>query len=287
MKNIYIYLCLIIFLASCSYFSKYPGYSKTWSGIYYKLLAIGDDKNTAKIGDYVTIEISYATIKDSTFFNGRRKFQVTKPEFEGSIDECFVLLSKGDKAEFIINAGNFFTRTLQNNLPSFLDANSNMKVTIKMEDIQNEADYENQKKAFMKWIEDFGDYEKEILAQYMRNEKLAIRPTESGLYFLKLKYGNGRKVAKGDTITVDYEGRFLDGKFFDSTIKRKEAFQFVFGTEWQVVKGLEEAIGLMEEGEKALVILPSELAFGQTGSSTGIIPPFTSLVFEVDLKKIN
>ena len=43
----------------------------------------------------------------------------------------------------------------------------------------------------------------------------------------------------------------------------------------------------MSEGEKALVILPSDLAFGETGSSTGIIPPFTSLLFEVELKKIN
>jgi FKBP-type peptidyl-prolyl cis-trans isomerase len=53
----------------------------------------------------------------------------------------------------------------------------------------------------------------------------------------------------------------------------------------QVIGGLEEAIGRMREGEKALIILPSELAWGEKGSSTGIIPPFTSVIYELELLK--
>jgi len=68
-------------------------------------------------------------------------------------------------------------------------------------------------------------------------------------------------------------------------VRTKQPFQFVYGTEWQVVKGLEEAIGMMQEGEKALVILPSDLAFGSEGSSTGIIPAYTSLIFDVEIIK--
>ncbi len=287
MKKIFYTLFIATILYSCNYFSKYPGYSKTWSGIYYKLLTIGEDNQKAQFGDYVTFDISYKTIKDSLFFSGRRKFQVTKPEYMGSVDECFTMLAKGEKAEFIISANNFFKKTLQNNLPSFLRPDDDLKIEINMIDIQSAKEYENEKKAFLKWIEDFGDYEKEILSQYMQEQKLSISPVGSGLYYIKIKKGNGRKVVKGDTLTVDYEGRFLDGKFFDSTVKRHESFQFVYGTEWQVVKGLEEAFGMMEEGEKAVVILPSELAFGETGSSTGIIPPFTSLIFELEIKKIN
>ena len=54
-----------------------------------------------------------------------------------------------------------------------------------------------------------------------------------------------------------------------------------------MIKGLEEAIGMMREGEKSLFILPSELGFGNQGSSTGIIPPFTSLIFEVEILKVS
>jgi FKBP-type peptidyl-prolyl cis-trans isomerase FkpA len=287
MKKILTVILLVTFCLSCNYFSKYKGYKKTWSGIYYKLLAIGDDDVKAQIGDYITFEISYKTLSDSVFFKGKRKFQVTKPDFKGSVDECFTMLAKGEQAEFIINSGDFFSKTLQIKQPSFLNPDNDLKVEISMLDIQTEKQYENQKKAFLKWIEDFGDYEKEIISQYMREQKLSVQPTKSGLFYLKIKPGNGRRVQKGDTLIVDYEGKFLDGKFFDSTVKRHEPFQFVYGTEWQVVKGLEEAFGLMEENEKALVILPSELAFGELGSSTGIIPPFTSLIFEVEIKKIN
>jgi FKBP-type peptidyl-prolyl cis-trans isomerase FkpA len=286
-KKILFVVFIICISFSCTYFSKYDGYKKTWDGIYYKLLTIGEETPTPEVGDYITIDIAYKTIDDSVFFKGKRKLQLTKPEYKGSIDECFTLLSKGDRAEFIINAGKFFHTTLQNNLPSFLEEEGDMKVDIAMLDIQTEKDYENQKRAFLKWIEDFGDYEKELLSQYMKEQQISIKPTVSGLYFLTLKNGNGVRVRRGDTVLVDYEGRFLDGKFFDSTIKRKESFQFVYGTEWQVIKGIEEAIGMMHEGEKALVIIPSGLAFGETGSTTGIIPPYTSLVFEVELKKIN
>jgi FKBP-type peptidyl-prolyl cis-trans isomerase FkpA len=287
MRKVLCISLLTITLTACGYFSKYPGYSKTWSGIYYKLLAIGDDKQDAQIGDYVTADITYKTLSDSIFFNGRRKFQITKPEYEGSVDECFTMLSKGDKAEFIISANNFFNKTLQTSLPTFIQAEADLKIEVNMLDIQTQLQYEKEKQAFLAWINDFGDFEKEILNQYINQQKINIQPTASGLYYFKIKAGNGHKVALGDTVVVDYEGRFLNGKFFDSTIKRKESFQFVYGTEWQVVKGLEEAIGLMQEGEKAMFILPSELAFGQEGSSTGIVPPFTSLIFEVELKKIN
>jgi FKBP-type peptidyl-prolyl cis-trans isomerase len=287
MKKSITLILFVSLLTSCSYFSKYPGYSRTWSGLYYKLLSIGDETRKAQPGDYITVGIKYKTLKDSVFFSGRRKFQVTKPDFQGSVDECFSMLSRGDKANFILNAGNFFTKTLQIKPPSFLNPETGMIIEINMLEIQSGKDYDNEKKAFLKWIEDFGEYEKEILSQYMLEKKLSIRPTETGMYYIKVKEGHGRKVVTGDTIIVDYEGRFLNGKFFDSTVKRHESFQFVYGTEWQVVKGLEEVFGLMSEGEKALVILPSELAFGETGSSTGIIPPFTSLIFEVELKKIN
>jgi FKBP-type peptidyl-prolyl cis-trans isomerase len=108
---------------------------------------------------------------------------------------------------------------------------------------------------------------------------------ENGLYFNTLQEVAGKPVEVGDIVTVNYEGRFLNGKFFDSTIKRNQPFEFIYGTEMQVIHGLEDAIGRMREGEKALVILPSELAWGEKGSSTGIIPPFTSVIYEVELIK--
>ncbi|RLD60786.1 MAG: hypothetical protein DRJ01_09110 [Bacteroidetes bacterium] len=285
-KKFLIILVFTFFFTSCDYFSKYPGFSKTETGIYYKLHVIGEEVNPAKPGDYVTVDLNYKTINDSSFFHEQRTFKITKPDYKGSIDECFLMLSKGDSSTFIIDADNFFSKTLNTSLPRFIAQNSQMIVDIKMNDIRTEEQYKRDKEEFLKWIEDFGDYEKMMLKRFIDEQKIDVEPTESGLYFFSIKKGDGKKVKKGDLITIDYDGRFLNGKFFDSTRKRKQAFDFVYGSELQVIPGLEEAIGMMEQGEKAVVIIPSSLAFGDNGSSTGIIPPFTSLIYEIEILKV-
>lgn len=286
-RLVFLMLGLLLILDGCGRLSRYPGYKRAPHGIYYRLHTLGEDTIRAYPGDYITVNLAYLTMQDSLFFQGTRKFQVDHPAYAGAIDECFSMLSEEESATFIIGADRFFSVTLGTNLPGFIPPGSPMKVRIEMIEIQRRAEYERQKEAFLSWIRDFGEYEKVILQQYLQEEKLSVNPLPSGIYYLNLKPGTGKKVTPGDTITVNYEGRFLNGKFFDSTIKRKQPFQFVYGTEWQVIKGLEEAIGMMREGEKSLFILPSEWGFGNQGSSNQIIPPFTSLIFEVEILKVS
>lgn len=281
-------LLILLMIAACRQSNMYPGFSKSKHGIYYQLHKIGETEQNAQMGDYITADITYRTMSDSIFFQGKRKIQLlAENNYDGSIHECFMMLSEDESATFIISATDFYMKTLEAPLPSFLSDNDKLKITIDIIEIQTQNEYQKEKEAFLNWIEDFGDYEKVILQQFLNKEKLPVQPTASGIYCLKIKEGNGKKIALGDTITVNYEGKFLNGKYFDSTIRRNQPFQFVYGTEWQVVKGLEEAIGSMAMGEKSLFILPSELAFGTEGSSTGIIPPFTSLIFEVEILEVN
>jgi FKBP-type peptidyl-prolyl cis-trans isomerase FkpA len=289
MKYTFRLIGFLVFLTllSCGRMSKYPGYKKAEHGIYYRLHKIGENTVNARPGDYITVNLGYATLSDSVFFKGTRKLQVNQPAFEGAIDECFIKLAEGDSASFILNADDFFAKTLQTSRPRFIPPGGPVIIHVAMQDIQTEEEYENEKEAFLSWIEDFGDYEKVLLKQFLSSEKLPVSPLPSGIFYLNINPGTGKKVEIGDTITINYEGRFLNGKFFDSTIRRRQPFQFVYGTEWQVIKGLEEAIGMMREGERSLFILPSELGFGNQGSSTGIIPPFTSLIFEVEILKVS
>lgn len=280
-------LTILILFAACTGNSPYPGFAKARHGIYYQLHTLGDSGRKAMYGDYITADIEYITMQDSVFFSGRRKLLLEDSEKKGLIDRCFLMLNQGEKATFIISADDFFHKTLESELPLFIAAGSVMKVVIEMIDIQTEEEYELEKVAFLNWIDDFGEYERVILQQFINEEEMPVEPTSTGLYYLKINPGNGNTIEIGDTVTVNYEGKFLHGKFFDSTVRRNQPFQFVYGTEWQVVKGLEEAIGMMSEGEKSMFILPSELAFGTEGSSTGIIPPFTSLIFEVEIIAVN
>jgi FKBP-type peptidyl-prolyl cis-trans isomerase len=125
-----------------------------------------------------------------------------------------------------------------------------------------------------------------LLKQFIEEKKINAEPTKSGLYHIVIEEGNDVEVEKGDTVVVHYEGKFLNGKFFDSTKQRKQPFEFVYGHKMQVIDGMEEVIGKMKEGERALAILPSDIAFGKTGSSTGIIPPYTSVIYEVVLTDV-
>ncbi len=287
MSKLYVILAIAgLMLFSCSQKSPYPGYSKTSEGIYYKLHSFGNSKKQVKTGDYITANISYHTLEDSTFFQGRRTVQVTRPAYEGSIDDCFLMLSKGEKASFIMPAAPFFKKTLESSLPDFFSRGDSMKITVDLLEVQRAREFRKEKKAFLNWIEDFGDYEKVLLRQFLEEKQIDAQPTQSGLYHIVLEPGTGPEVEEGDTVVVHYEGKFLNGKFFDSTKQRKQPFEFVYGHELQVIKGIEEVIGKMREGEKALAILPSDVAFGKTGSSTGIVPPYTSVVYKVTLTEV-
>ncbi len=289
MKNtLAITLISLLLLNSCgNESSQFPGFSVTKNKIHYKLITLGEGFKKAEPTNYVTVSVAYRTPNDSVFFHGVRTFQLTESQFPGAIDECFTLLAKGDSATFHISANDFFTKTLETTLPKFFNFEDFMRVDILMIDILTEKQFDQDKEAFLHWIEDFGEYEKVILKQYIENQELNFEPTESGLYYIPIQAGSGNKIRLGDTITVHYEGRFFNGKYFDSTRKRNEAFQFVYGQKWQVVPGLEEAIGMMYPGEKSLFIVPSHLAFGQGGSTTGIVPAFTSVLFEVEIVEVN
>lgn len=281
-------LALLIFVtAGCSNSSKlFPGFSVSKTGIHYMLIGLGDGAAHANPTNYVTVNITYRTVNDSIFFQGFRQFQLTEPHYAGSIDECFLLLSQGDSAAFYIKANPFFTQTLETELPRFIQPDDYMRVDIRMIDVKTSEDFKREMEAFMSWIEDFGDYEKVIIKQYLDGQKLSIQPTESGLYIVPQIQTARFPVETGDTVTVHYEGRFFNGKIFDSTRKRNEAFQFVYGQKWQVIPGIEEAIGKMREGEKSMLIVPSHLAFGEQGNSSGLIPAFTSVVFELEIVEV-
>ena len=285
-SSIFILRFSFFLLISCLLFSckkPYPGYKKVSEGIYFKLMMVGDHDQCCRFGDYVTANIAYLTMNDSVFFSRIVKFKVIQPDFPGSIDECITLICKHDSAHFIISAVNFFEKTLEYNVPDYMSADGMMKVFVHLMDIQTPEEYEREKEAFLHWIEDLGEYERVLLKQYIRETKIDIPPMEDGIYYIVQQTGNGPAVAYGDTVLIHYEGHFLNGKYFDSTRRRNEPLQFVYGQQWQVIGGLEKAIGKMQEGDKALVIIPSEQAFGVEGSVQGIVPPFTPVVFEIEL----
>lgn len=112
--------------------------------------------------------------------------------------------------------------------------------------------------------------------------KKGVKVTASGLQYEVLAPGSGAKPAATDTVTVNYEGRRLDGKVFDSSYQRNEPATFPLDG---VIKGWTEGLQLMSVGSKYRFAIPSELAYGEGGAGDDI-EPNSVLVFEVELLSI-
>lgn len=116
--------------------------------------------------------------------------------------------------------------------------------------------------------------------------KKDMKQTPSGLYY-KITKNNPAGVAPkvGDQVSVHYAGKLVDGTEFDNSFKRNEPIQIPIGIGY-VIKGWDEGIMLLKEGETATLLIPSELGYGARGAG-GVIPPNAWLVFDVELLKVN
>jgi cyclophilin family peptidyl-prolyl cis-trans isomerase len=129
--------------------------------------------------------------------------------------------------------------------------------------------------------------EERINEQKKRTEKLlndlsdGYSKTDSGLMYKFLDNKNSNKPLKGEKVKVHYKGMLLDGTVFDSSFKRNQPIEFTLGI-GQVIKGWDEGISLLGVGDKASFIIPSDLAYGESGAG-GVIPPNAPLLFEVEL----
>jgi peptidylprolyl isomerase len=122
-----------------------------------------------------------------------------------------------------------------------------------------------------------------LFSQENENKFADYIETESGLKFIITQRARGVQAKAGDKVAVHYKGTLLDGTKFDSSYDKDQPFVFEIGA-GQVIKGWDEGIALLHQGDKATFVIPSELAYGER--DMGTIPPNSTLIFEVELIKV-
>lgn len=289
--------------------SPYPGYEETDKNVYVKYYTHDESGVKPKEGDLVRITLVIMNEKDSILRDSRDdskynspgvkyyEFPLPKPQFKGSFEDGLTLLSVGDSASFLINVDTMFKGQP---LPPFLKKGSMLKYEVKLQKITDKSEVEKEQKKKMEeqnvMLELRKNEEPKALAKYIEDNKITVKPTQSGLYYIETKKGNGPKAKDGDNVLVNYTGSLLSGGIFDTSDKDAakaagifderrpyEPIPITLGTHG-VIPGWEEALLLMSAGTKAKVIIPSNLGYDKMGN--GPIPPYAPLVFEMELVKI-
>jgi FKBP-type peptidyl-prolyl cis-trans isomerase len=126
------------------------------------------------------------------------------------------------------------------------------------------------------------EVENELLQDYLKNANIPYQPNEDGIFIHKKQEGTGNVPRTTDYVTMHYTVTLIDGTFIETTLN-KQPFTFRLGTN-SVITGLEKAVLKMKTGEKSIVIIPSEYAYGAI--ETNNILPFSTLIFDVEILKI-
>lgn len=278
----------VIAITSCN---PNGGIKKMSGGVTYKILKAGEGKDTAKIGDIISIHVMNATDKDSMLMDSHKgqdgrpgqlvKVPVQAPSFKGDLMEGLMKLHVGDSAVFFVPSDSLFKNDAQR--PPFIKKGSMVKTFIIVKAIESKeaAQQKQMEEAKMQMSKDDA-----LIQSYIAEKGLKdVKKTESGLYYIITKPGTGANIEAGKTAIMNYTGRTFDGKIFDSNTEKEfnhvQPFKFKLG-QGMVIRGWDEGVALLNKGAKATFIVPSTLGYGPQAIGDKI-PANSCLTFDVEL----
>ena len=279
-------------ISSCKK-SPYPGYEKDESGFYYKFYSQSKEGTKPKTGDVITLKMVYKNNKDSILFNSKNinatgtiEFPLGESTFKGSFEDAVRKMSLGDSASFLILADSVYLKTFKApEMPPYIEKGSLLTFDVKLDKIKDKEEAMKEQQQHMEeqkvMMEMRKTEEPKIIAKYLEDNKIIVKPTSSGLYYIEKVKGKGKKIMAKDTVQVHYKGMFLDGTVFDSSERNPKPVEFPIGV-GAVIKGWDEGITMMNVGGKALLLIPSSIGYGAQGAQR-TIPPYSPLVFEVEI----
>ena len=279
-------------------------FQRTAKGVQYQIIS----KNPGvrlKQNDIIIFNATQATETDSVLFSSYKMGQPIKTQIHTSTNiadlmDIFPLMSVNDSAVVKIPVDSIF-KGHETEMPPMFKKGSNMVFRVKMLGVQTleqamaerNAAIEKQKAEGAK----LKGTEMATLENYLKNKGIVAKTTPSGLRYVVKSAGTKPRPLAGDTVYVNYTGRTLDGKLFDSSVEADakagglnqpgrtyEPISFALGT-GRVIKGWDEGLALLNEGSKATFIIPSALAYGERGAGEDI-KPYSTLLFDVELVKV-
>ena len=282
-RQAYVFLMFSLFLFSCNPKSINPGFTRTESGLEYKIHTLGDENLPIKENELLFLSVTVFDESGQLIASNRNHEYDTAYTFKHVRDNLFMEgishLVVGDSATFYLteqNIESLFPILTKENVHVF----THVKVlkSVSKEWYTLSKSYPNLAEAFP------NDYLN--LANFLKSYSPIDVINVGDMYFISLKNGNKLHPESKQKVTVDYEAFFTDGEKFDSTFDRDHSFEYTVGESGQVLLGFDIGVRQMCEGSEALFILPAHLAFSTRGSTDGTVPPNTTVIYQVKLNSI-
>lgn len=238
----------------------------------------GKSGKVGKDGDIISFDLIIKTAADSVIKDSYKEGQpfivpIQKGAFKGSFENALYHIGEGDSTTVLVSADSLF-KLMGQPLSPGIAKGSDLKFIVKMHKVQTRAEFD-------KDAADKKALEPKTVADYASKSMKNAQKTAEGIYFTENNVGTGATPVDGETVVVEYVGKFMDGKIFDQS--NGQPFEVPLGQS-KVIPGWEIAIKTMKKGGKSTFIIPSTLAYGEQGG--GPIPPNTPLVFDITLMDI-
>ena len=304
-KNSFLAILLSVSLFACNQEEKVT----TEDGTEYFLLKKGSGEKYAQ-GDFGTFYLKFVNEQDSVLIDSKDvglmavQIDTTSMKSRGMLFSILLDLNEGDSVKTKLPASEVFTKAFRQPLSKGITPNDRITVYASATQLLDSAGFMNWRKAerekqMAKMAEEAMKAKAENVKkvqEYISENNLKVDSTENGLYYTITQEGNGIIPETGQMVSVNYVGKLLDGKVFDTSYeaiakenslfnpqRTYEPYTFELGTR-SIIQGWNEAFSVLSEGAKATLIIPSDLGYGPRGS--GVIPPNAVLVFDVELVEI-
>lgn len=299
-KNIVFLALAAIGFAGCN-----GGFKQDASGILYDLHT---EKSTSKIkqGDFVSLYVVIKNDADSVIYNaydaGQPQYLIAEAsQFKGDMMDGLKLVGEGDSVTLKITADSLFKGGQPR--PDKFKGSKYVVYDLKIEKVipkgkLTDEVFQRTISTYIKGqVDNVKKQEPAKIQKYIADNKLTVAKTDSGVYYVITKPGAGANIVPGDTAVVNYVGKLLNGKVFDSNIKAEavkgkleqiemrpfQPIRFPVGQQ-QVIAGWDQGLQLLNKGAKATFIIPSNLGYGERGNQ--VIPGNAPLVFDVEVVDI-
>ncbi|PWJ39228.1 FKBP-type peptidyl-prolyl cis-trans isomerase [Sediminitomix flava] len=268
---------------------------ETSAGHKYKRIIAAENKGVVdsllvkpKSNTYVSYRGEVVNAKDSVLAEFGYMYDmpsftpIRNAESPRGLEEILVLGAQGDSLVMNTTAGDMMFRGL--------DPQDELELRVRLLKVYDDvkvvrAEADSLRKIAMEkresFMEERYEEEKASIEEYAKANNLELLQAENGTYYVITEQGNGGKYTEGETAVMNYRGTLLEsGKEFDNSYDRGESFKFKPGKK-QVIAGWDAVVPLLDEGSKAIILIPSKLGYQDRVSPT--IPANATLKFEVEV----